>query len=108
MLMSFVSLPPFCPASCGEPSEESPACPKLSLSSATHVVWVCFHATIRVHCYASAPDTSIRHPWPIPRSVTDIQIFLGFANFYRRFIDGYSRVVMPITSLLRTKGNRPI
>src|SRR5436190_7368487 len=45
--------------------------------------------------------------WPIPRSVTDIQIFLGFANFYRRFIDGYSRVVMPITSLLRTKGNPP-
>src|SRR5213083_2747646 len=45
--------------------------------------------------------------WPIPRSVTDIQIFLGFANFYRRFIDGYSHVVMLITSLLRTKGNPP-
>src|SRR4030095_7025515 len=39
--------------------------------------------------------------WPIPRSVTDIQVFLGFANFYRRFIDGYSRVVVPITSLLK-------
>src|SRR5437773_10213438 len=45
--------------------------------------------------------------WPVPRSVTDIQVFLGFANFYRRFIDGYSRVVMPITSLLRTKGAPP-
>src|SRR5437762_9975206 len=45
--------------------------------------------------------------WPIPRSVNDIQIFLGFANFYCRFIDGYSRVVMPITSLLQTKGNPP-
>src|SRR5437762_11188999 len=41
--------------------------------------------------------------WPVPRSVTDIPIFLVFANFYRRFIDGYSRVVLPITSLLRTK-----
>src|SRR5438045_6320935 len=39
--------------------------------------------------------------WPVPRSVTDIQVFLGFANFYRRFINGYSRVVLPITSLLR-------
>src|SRR5437762_10280291 len=45
--------------------------------------------------------------WPVPRSVTDIQVFLGFANFYRRFIDGYSRVVMPITSLLGTKGAPP-
>src|SRR5436309_14139117 len=41
--------------------------------------------------------------WPIPCSVTDIQIFLGFANFYCCFIDSYSRVVMLITSLLRTK-----
>ena len=39
--------------------------------------------------------------WPAPRSVTEIQIFLGFANFYRRFIEGYSRVVIPITTLLR-------
>ena len=32
-------------------------------------------------------------------------MFLGFANFYRRFIDGYSRVVTPITDLLR-KGQK--
>jgi len=43
--------------------------------------------------------------WPVPRSITEVQIFLGFTNFYRRFIDGYSRVVIPITSLLR-KGRR--
>src|SRR5438876_527140 len=42
----------------------------------------------------------VKLDWPVPRSVTDIQIFLGFANFYRRFIDGYSRVVFPTTSLL--------
>ena len=39
--------------------------------------------------------------WPAPSCVRDIQIFLGFANFYRRFIDGYSRVVCPITNLLK-------
>src|SRR5277367_5639290 len=39
--------------------------------------------------------------WPVPESILDIQIFLGFSNFYRRFIEGYSRVVVPITRLLR-------
>ena len=38
--------------------------------------------------------------WPIPESVLDIQVFLRFSNFYRRFIEGYSRVVLPITRLL--------
>src|SRR5881394_6564 len=28
--------------------------------------------------------------WPAPASMHDIQVFLGFANFYRRFIEGYS------------------
>jgi Reverse transcriptase (RNA-dependent DNA polymerase) len=39
--------------------------------------------------------------WPAPEDVHEIQMFLGFANFYRRFINGYSRVVFPITNLLR-------
>src|SRR5262245_28130281 len=43
--------------------------------------------------------------WQPPTSVHDVRVFLGFANFYRHFIEGYSRVVMPITSLLKTKGN---
>jgi hypothetical protein len=42
--------------------------------------------------------------WPILRSVYDIQAFLRFIGFYRRFIKGYSK----ITTLLieRTKGNQ--
>jgi RNase H-like domain found in reverse transcriptase/Reverse transcriptase (RNA-dependent DNA polymerase)/Integrase zinc binding domain/Chromo (CHRromatin Organisation MOdifier) domain/Integrase core domain len=39
--------------------------------------------------------------WPQPQSVHDIQVFLGFANFYRRFIDNYSDIVKPLTTLLR-------
>ena len=38
--------------------------------------------------------------WPIPSNVHDIQVFIGFANFYRRFIDRFSRIVAPITLLL--------
>jgi hypothetical protein len=37
--------------------------------------------------------------WPAPRNVKDVQIFLGFANFYRRFIKGYSNIVSPMTCL---------
>jgi hypothetical protein len=37
--------------------------------------------------------------WPEPRKVQDIQSFLGFANFYRRFIYNYSDIVVPLTRL---------
>ena len=39
--------------------------------------------------------------WPEPAKVKDIQQFLGFANFYRRFIQGYSRIIAPLTRLLK-------
>jgi hypothetical protein len=42
--------------------------------------------------------------WPVPRNVKDVQGFLGFANFYRRFIQGFSKVCKPLTDLSR-KGN---
>jgi len=37
--------------------------------------------------------------WPEPRKVKDIQSFLGFANFYRRFIFNYLDIVVPLTRL---------
>ena len=40
--------------------------------------------------------------WPEPKSVWDIQVFLGFANFYRRFIKGFSKIAAPLTSMLKT------
>ena len=39
--------------------------------------------------------------WPTPRKVKDIQSFLGFANFYRRFIHNYSDIVVPMNRLTR-------
>ena len=39
--------------------------------------------------------------WPEPRKVRDIQSFLGFANFYRRFIYNYSDIIIPLTHLTR-------
>ena len=37
--------------------------------------------------------------WPEPCKVKDIQSFLGFANFYCRFIFNYSDIVVPLTQL---------
>jgi hypothetical protein len=39
--------------------------------------------------------------WPTPKTVKDIQSFLGFVNFYRRFIQGYSGMMEPVSSLTR-------
>ncbi|KAK3535066.1 hypothetical protein QTP70_003030 [Hemibagrus guttatus] len=41
--------------------------------------------------------------WPTPTSVKDLQRFLGFANFYQWFIQDYSSITSPLTSLLRNK-----
>ena len=43
--------------------------------------------------------------WPEPKSVRDIQVFIGFANFYRRFIRGFSKIAAPLTSMLKTTGS---
>ncbi|KAL0159058.1 hypothetical protein M9458_047134, partial [Cirrhinus mrigala] len=41
--------------------------------------------------------------WPMPTSVKELQRFLGFTNFYRRFIMDYSTITATLTSLLRGK-----
>ena len=38
--------------------------------------------------------------WPEPRKVKNIQSFLGFANFYHRFIHEYSDIVITLTQLI--------
>jgi len=37
--------------------------------------------------------------WPVPEDVADIRSFMGLARYYRRFVEGFSRVAYPITSL---------
>jgi len=39
--------------------------------------------------------------WKTPESLTETQLFLGFANFYRRFIRDYSRVARLLTVLTK-------
>ncbi|KAI2647575.1 Transposon Tf2-9 polyprotein [Labeo rohita] len=39
--------------------------------------------------------------WPLPTSLKQLQRFLGFANFYRRFIRGFSSTAAPLTALTK-------
>jgi hypothetical protein len=38
--------------------------------------------------------------WNAPKSVSDIRSFLGLAGYYRRFIEGFSKICKPMTELL--------
>jgi hypothetical protein len=41
--------------------------------------------------------------WECPRGLRDIQSFIGFANFYHRFIKGFSKIAKPLSN--STKGS---
>lgn len=43
--------------------------------------------------------------WPTPINVKDIRSFIGFANYYRRFIPRFAHIAAPLTDL--TKQNVP-
>jgi hypothetical protein len=38
--------------------------------------------------------------WSIPTTVTEILSFLGLAGYYQRFIEGFSKIAKPMTTLL--------
>ena len=42
--------------------------------------------------------------WPKPMSLQDIKVFINFTIFYWRFIWGFSRIVILLTSMLKTTG----
>ena len=39
--------------------------------------------------------------WPVPTTVKQVQSFLGLANYFRRFIRGYSVLAAPLSDLTR-------
>ncbi|KAL5579985.1 hypothetical protein UlMin_012427 [Ulmus minor] len=43
--------------------------------------------------------------WAAPTSVTEIRSFLGLAGYYRRFVEGFSKIAGPLTALTR-KGKK--
>ena len=41
--------------------------------------------------------------WTVPKTVSDVQSFLGFTNYYRKFIKDYAKVARPLNVLISGK-----
>src|SRR4029453_15297161 len=47
--------------------------------------------------------------FPQPHSLKVLQSFLGLANYYRKFIKNYSKIVVPLTNIIgKTSSLRPL
>ncbi|XP_040951282.1 uncharacterized protein [Gossypium hirsutum] len=39
--------------------------------------------------------------WKAPKNVSEVRSFLGLAGYYRRFVNGFSKIALPMTKLLQ-------
>ena len=39
--------------------------------------------------------------WPTLRNISEVQLFLGFVNFYCRFIEKYSEITISLINLIK-------
>ncbi|XP_063297107.1 uncharacterized protein LOC134585597 [Pelobates fuscus] len=46
--------------------------------------------------------------WPLPTGLKAIQRFIGFSNCYRRFVNGFSSIIAPITNMTKKGANTKI
>ena len=56
-----------------------------------------------VSCEAGTVE-AVRN-WPVPTTTTAIRSFLGFASYYRRFIQGFSKIADPLHDLVAIGNN---
>eukprot|EP00246_Nothoceros_aenigmaticus_P016851 TRINITY_DN7879_c0_g1_i9.p1 TRINITY_DN7879_c0_g1~~TRINITY_DN7879_c0_g1_i9.p1 ORF type:complete len:195 (-),score=7.06 TRINITY_DN7879_c0_g1_i9:69-653(-) len=46
--------------------------------------------------------------WLLPQDITQLRGFLGMAGFYRRFIQGFSKIAVPLTDALKQSLKLPL
>ncbi|KAH9252996.1 hypothetical protein BASA81_009001 [Batrachochytrium salamandrivorans] len=68
-----------------------------------------YQTEIKYLGYIISPDGTSMDPskisavqdWPAPKKVRELQVFLGFTNFYRALVSGYSDITCHLTKLLK-------
>lgn len=60
------------------------------------------HVVSRTGLKVDNRKVQVIRDWPVPTDLPKLRAFLGLANYFRRFIQGYSSLVAPLTSLTRT------
>ena len=68
-------------------------------------VWFLSYVVASKGIYIENKKIEAVKQWLEPQSVRDLQVLFGFANFYWRFIQGFSRIVAPLTLMLKTSGS---
>ncbi|KAK7916332.1 hypothetical protein WMY93_012093 [Mugilogobius chulae] len=52
--------------------------------------------------------TAAVRDWPRPQTVRQVKSFLGFAGYYRRFIQGFSKIARPLHALTHNIGHEKL
>ncbi|XP_073304535.1 uncharacterized protein [Primulina huaijiensis] len=59
------------------------------------------HIVSRYGVEVNPSKVEVVRDWPVPKSVTEIRSFLELAKYYRKFIQGFSSIAVPLTALTK-------
>ena len=58
------------------------------------------HAVSQARIKTDPEKIRVLKDWPVPKSIKDVRKLLGFTGYYRRFVNGFARIVRPLNDML--------